>query len=122
VLIHGGAPSHEAAAYLAGNKSHVWVDLSAMPFLYAPSEMARAIRMYLLFAPTRTLFGTDPMAALMIPVGPETAHLMLCKVLRRALYLALAGLVDDGVFGETQAIEVGRGGLRENARRLYGWV
>jgi predicted TIM-barrel fold metal-dependent hydrolase len=52
VLIHGGAPWHEAAAYLAGNKRHVWIDLSAMPFLYAPSEMARAIRMYLLFAPS----------------------------------------------------------------------
>ncbi len=122
VLIHGGAPEHEAAAYLAGNKRHVWVDLSAMPFLYAPSEMARAIRVYLLFAPERTLFGTDSMAAPMVPVGPETAHLMLCKVLRRALYLALAGLVDDGVFGEAQAIEVGRGVLRENALRLYGWT
>lgn len=122
VLIHGGAPQHEAAAYLAGNKRHVWVDLSAMPFLYAPSEMARAIRMYLLFAPERTLFGTDSMAAPMIPVGPETAHLMLCKVLRRALTLALAGLVEDGVFGEAQAIDVGRGVLRDNARRLYGWA
>ena len=122
VLIHGGAPWHEAAAYLAGNKRHVWVDLSAMPFLYAPSEMARAIRMYLLFAPERTLFGTDPMAAPMIPIGPETAHLMLCQVLRRALYAALAGLVEDGVFGEAQAIEAGRGVLRENARRLYGWA
>ena len=122
VLIHGGAPWHEAAAYLAGNKRHVWLDLSAMPFLYAPSEMARAIRTYLLFAPERTLFGTDPMAAPMIPIGPETAHLMLCRVLRRALDQALAGLVEDGVFGEAQAIEVGRGVLRENARRLYGWA
>lgn len=122
VLIHGGAPWHEAAAYLAGNKRHVWIDLSAMPFLYAPSEMARAIRMYLLFAPERTLFGTDPMAAPMIPIGPETAHLMLCQVLRRALYAALAGLVEDGVFDEAQAIEAGRGVLRENARRLYGWA
>lgn len=58
--------------------------LAAMTFLYAPSEMARAIRMYLLFAPERTLFGTDPMAAPMIPIGPETAHLMLCKEHDRA--------------------------------------
>jgi hypothetical protein len=34
----------------------------------------------------------------------------------------LAGLVEDGVFDEAQAIEAGRGVLRENARRLYGWA
>jgi hypothetical protein len=44
VLIHGGAPLVEDAAYLA-LKPHVWVDISAQPFLYAVPELAANLRM-----------------------------------------------------------------------------
>ncbi|MBL8520176.1 MAG: amidohydrolase family protein [Betaproteobacteria bacterium] len=121
VLIHGGSPWHEAAAYLSISKPNVWIDLSAMPFLYPHLELSAAIRKFLAFSPERTLFGTDPMATAMMPVGAEIAHLGLSRNLRRALYRALADLVADGVFTETEAIKVGRGVLRDNARRLYGW-
>ena len=40
---------------------------------------------------------------------------MLSRATRDALYLALAGLVRDGVIDETRAIDMGRGVLRENA-------
>ena len=117
VLIHAGMPWHEAAAYLATAKSHVWIDLSAMAFLYPVPEMAQVIRKHLTFAPERTLFGTDAMA--MAPMGTEVNHAVLSKALRQALYKALAGMVDDGMLTEARAIEVGRGVLRDNARRLY---
>ena len=48
-------------------------------------------------------------------------HILLSRATRDALYLALAGLVRDGLVTEQQAIDMGRGVLRENARRLYGW-
>lgn len=119
VLIHGGAPWHEAAAYMAAAKAHVWIDLSAMPFLYPVPELAVVVRKYLSFAPERTLFGTDPMSAPMVPVGPEVAHIVLSRALRQALYKALAAMVAEGMFDEARALEMGRGVLRDNARRLY---
>ncbi|HEX2184097.1 MAG TPA: amidohydrolase family protein, partial [Chloroflexota bacterium] len=58
VLIHGGAPLFDEAAYLA-LKPHVWLDVSSLPFLYPVPDLARALRTYLLFAPEHVLFGTD---------------------------------------------------------------
>jgi hypothetical protein len=40
---------------------------------------------------------------------------------REALYLALAGLVRDDFIDLETAVATGRGVLRENAERLYGW-
>jgi predicted TIM-barrel fold metal-dependent hydrolase len=120
VLIHGGAPWHEAAAYLAANKAHVWIDLSAMPFLYSVPDLAAVIEKYLLFAPERTLFGVDAMGYFGTPVGAEFVHLALSRHLREALSLALAHMVRDGVVDQTRALSIGRAVLRENARRLYG--
>jgi len=119
VLIHGGAPWYEAAAYLASNKPHVWIDVSALPFLYPVPDLAVVLRKYLTFAPERTLFGTDVMGFPGTPVGTEFVHLALTRHLRESLYLALAQLVEDGTFTEPEALGVGRGFLRENARRLY---
>ena len=121
VLIHGGAPQHEAAAYLSANKSHVWIDLSAMPFLYARTEMVRALRIYLLFSPERTLFSTDSPGGPLVPAGAEVTHIALSRHLRECLAEALAGLVEDGVWDESRALDVGRSVLQGNARRLYGF-
>ena len=121
VLIHGGAPQHEAAAYLSSNKSHVWIDLSAMPFLYARTELVRALRIYLLFSPERTLFSTDSPGGPLVPAGAEVMHIALSRHLRECLAEALAGLVEDGVWDESRALDVGRNVLQGNARRLYGF-
>jgi hypothetical protein len=56
-----------------------------------------------------------------VPGGGDVQHVMLARATRDALYLALAGLVRDGVIDQEHAIQIGRGVLRENARRLYGW-
>ena len=84
-------------------------------------DFADALRMYLLYAPEKVLYGTDAAPYPSIPGGADVQHLMLSRATRDALYLALAGLVRDGVINEDGAVEIGRGVLRENARRLYGW-
>lgn len=119
VLIHGGSPWHEAAAYLAANKPNVYVDASALAFLYPVPELAQVLRKYLTFAPERTLFGTDTMSFFGTPVGTEFVHLALTRQMREALYLCLASLVRDGVVTEPQAIAMGKGFLADNARALY---
>ena len=55
------------------------------------------------------------------PGGADVHHLIVSRATRDALYLALSGLIRDGVIDERRAIDMGRGVLRENARRLHGW-
>jgi predicted TIM-barrel fold metal-dependent hydrolase len=121
VLIHGGAPWHEAAAYLASNKLNVWIDVSAMTFLYPVPDLASVLRIYLTFAPERTLFSTDTMSFSGTPVGAEFVHLALSRHLRESLYLCLSNLVRDGVLSEVEAVDLGRSFLAGNARSLYGF-
>jgi uncharacterized protein len=120
VLIHGGGPWHEIAIYLA-LKPNVWVDISSMGFLHPVPDFANILRQFLLFAPEKVLYGTDAASYPSVPGGADVQHIMVSRATRDALYLALAGLIRDGVINEQKALEIGRGVLRENARRLYGW-
>ena len=120
VLIHGGAPWYEIAAYLA-LKPNVWIDISALAFLRPVPDFAAILRQYLIFAPEKVLFGTDAAAYPSVPGGADVHHLVVSRATRDGLYLALSELIRDGVIDERQAIEMGRGVLRENARRLHGW-
>jgi predicted TIM-barrel fold metal-dependent hydrolase len=120
VLIHGGAPEIEHAAYLA-LKPHVWYDMSAMPFLYPVPQLADVLGKVLTFAPEKLLFATDVGAYPGIPVGPEVQHMAASRAGREALALALAGLVRDGLVDLETAVRMGENALRGNAERLYGW-
>jgi hypothetical protein len=121
VIIHGGAPLVEYAAYLA-LKPHVWYDMSAMPFLYPVPDLAQALRTVLLFAPEKLLFSTDVASYPTVPVGADLHHVVVSRLAREALALALTGLVRDGVVEVDTAVKMGEDVLRNNARRLYGWT
>ena len=118
VLLHGGDPDHADAAYLA-IKPHVWVDTSSLPMLLPDRELRAALRTLLLYAPDKVLFGTDAGPMPSVPVGPEIHHIAMAHKMRRALYRVLAELVADKVVTLKQAIAMGQGVLRDNARRLY---
>lgn len=120
VLIHGGAPWYEIAAYL-GMKPNVWIDISALGFIRPVPEFAQILRTYFILAPDKVLYGTDAAAYPTFPGGADVHHLVVSRATRDALYMALSGLVRDSVIDERRAIELGRGVLRENARRLHGW-
>lgn len=120
VLIHGGHPLTEEAAYLA-LKPHVWVDVSALPHILPIPELAQALRTYVLYAPERTLFGTDAPPSPVGLAGADVTQVVLSAKLREALSVALASLVRDGVLDLDSAVTFGRGVLYDNAARLYGW-
>jgi uncharacterized protein len=120
VLIHGGGPWYDIASYFA-LKPNVWVDISAPAFLFPVPDLAALLRSLLLRAPERVLYGTDAASYPSVPGGADAQHLMLARATRDALYVALSGLIRDGVVDEPRALELGRGVLRDNARRLYGW-
>jgi hypothetical protein len=120
VLIHGGAPLVEYAAYLA-LKPHVWYDMSAMTFVYPIPDLADVLRKVLTFAPEKLLFSTDAGSYPTIPVGADLHHVAVSRSAREALALALTGLVRDGVVDLETANKMGENALRGNAERLYGW-
>jgi uncharacterized protein len=117
VLIHGGMPLVEHAAYLA-LKPHVWFDISAMPFLYTVADLAAVLRKAIVWAPEKVLFGTDAYPG--VPGGADIHHIASSRMAREALALALTGLVRDEVLDQERAVAVGTGILQGNARRLYG--
>ncbi|MFH1011820.1 MAG: amidohydrolase family protein [bacterium] len=119
VLIHGGYPLVEAAAYL-GLKPNVWVDISAMPFLVPTPDFAAILRKYLLYCPNKVLFATDAGGKEWVG-GADVMHAALSRLTREALYLALAGLVRDGLLDPDRAVQLGEGVLHGNAERLYGF-
>ena len=120
VLIHGGGPWYDITAYLAA-KPNVWVDISSLAFLFPVPDLAAFLRTLLLSAPEKVLYGTDAASSPSVLGGADAQHLALSRTTRDALYVALAGLIRDGVIDEGRAVELGRGVLRDNARRLYGW-
>ena len=117
VLIHGGG--YDVSSYLAP-KPNVWVDISSMAFVCPTPECAATLRVHLTLAPGKLLFGTDAGAGPTMPQS-DVQRLLLSRATREALYLALSTLVRDGVITERLALDMGRGVLRDNARRLYGW-
>jgi hypothetical protein len=121
VLIHAGNPQAEDTGYL-GLKPNVWVDISALPFLYPVPDNARFLRTLLIWCPDKILFGTDAANLPWMPVGPDVMHLALCRQGREAFYLALAGLVRDGLLDMDKAVKMGEMVLCGNAERLYGFA
>ena len=117
VIIHGGWPlaTHTLAMLPKGN---VYADISLTDMVAEPRELANALRLWLAEYPDRVLFGTDAFAG-----GPdqtwEAGALLSSNGARRALGLALTGMMRDGVIGRDRAEQLARMVLRENALALY---
>ena len=118
VMLHGGTPfnMHPASLIL---KPNVYVDTSVLEFFFSPSEMARILRPWLEMMPEHILFGTDSG-----PFGPgmgweETAWLGSHNA-RRAVAIALTGMILDGVIDAARARQIAAGIFHDNAAKLYG--
>lgn len=117
VLVHGGFPfSGQAGALIL--KPNVYADFSAQTFLRSPQALAATLREWLEFAPDKVLFGTDAFA--MTPeVGWEEVAWLSNRTGRRALALALTGMLRDGEITRERASELARMVMRDNAAKLY---
>jgi uncharacterized protein len=117
VLIHGGWPDvGETEAMLA--KPNVYADISMMDLMLSPAELAQVLRSWLMRWPDKILFGTDAFEG-----GPDQAWGMVAWVAsttaRRALGMALTGMVRDGDIPMARARVLARKVLRDNAAALY---
>ena len=119
VLLHGGAGpyTHEIAALLA--KPNVYVDFSEQDALLPPRAVSVVIREWLEWYPEKVLYATD-----LAPGPPERDWDVIGYstnlTARRALALALTGMMNDKEISREQASQIARMVLRENATKLYG--
>jgi predicted TIM-barrel fold metal-dependent hydrolase len=119
VLLHGGAGAytHEIAVLIA--KPNVYADFSEQDALIPPRALSTVLREWLEWYPEKVLYGTD-----LAPGPPERDWDVIGystnQTARKALAIALTGMVNDGEITRPRALELARMVLRENAMRLYG--
>ncbi|HST11853.1 MAG TPA: amidohydrolase family protein, partial [Terriglobales bacterium] len=120
VLLHGGAGpyTHEVAVLLS--KPNVFADFSEQDALIPARPLSAVIREWLEWYPEKVLYGTD-----LAPGAPQQDWDVIGYstnlTARRALAIALTGMMNDGEITRARASELARMVLRENAMKLYGF-
>ena len=118
IIVHGGWPLiGETQALLS--KPNVYADISMMDNIVSPTVLAGVLRQWLGEWPDKVLFGTDAFDG-----GPEQGWEQVAWVAsntaRRALAIALTGMLRDGDITRDRAQALARMVMRENAAALYG--
>ena len=117
VLIHGGYPYDRQAIWLASAKN-VYLDSSETEILLYPSEFKNTLKQWLETFPEKITFGTDSFPYNDV-LGAEESYWLGVQSSRMALAAALAEMISMGEVSETQALQMARGYLHDNAVGLY---
>ncbi len=117
VIVHGGWPLTDETMGLL-SRPNVYADISMMVLLAEPSRIAPVLRKWLGEWPGKVLFGTDAFDGGADQSWAEVAWLG-ANTGRRALAMALTGMMRDGEVDASRARALARMVLRENAGRAY---
>jgi predicted TIM-barrel fold metal-dependent hydrolase len=117
VIVHGGWPLVGETQGLLG-KPNVYADVSMMDVILPPSRLALVLRQWLTEWPDKVLFGTDAFDG-GAEQGWEQVAWVASTTARRALAMALTGMLRDGEITVPRAQELARMVLRENALKAY---
>jgi predicted TIM-barrel fold metal-dependent hydrolase len=121
VLLHGGWPQTRQTMSMLG-KPNVYTDISFMDQMLSPTVLAGVLREWLGEYPDKVLFGTDAFADHNEDaVGWVESGWIAAMTARRALGIALTGMMRDGEISRERAEHLARMVLRENAAGLYGF-
>ncbi len=118
VIVHGGWPLIGETQGLLG-KPNVYADISMMDDILSPTVLAGVLRQWLGEYPEKVLFGTDAFDG-GIEQGWEQVAWVASNTARRALGIALTGMMRDGEITRDRAQALARMVLRENAASVYG--
>ena len=96
----------------------MYADISLLTQLWTPDQLAVVLRDWLSQFPEKILFGTDA-----VSFGPalgwETSAWIASATGRKALTLALSGMISDNEITLNRAKEIADMVLRTNAGKLY---
>jgi len=119
VLLHAGAVAYTPAMAYLMMKPNVYVDISQQTWMETPQHLAIALRYWLEWYPEKLLFGTDLWPNGTPEIDWEEIGWQTNDTARRALGIALTGMMRDGEITRAQALNFARAVLRENAVKLY---
>jgi predicted TIM-barrel fold metal-dependent hydrolase len=118
IIVHGGWPLIGETQGLI-SKPNVYADISMMDNILTPTLLAGVLRQWLGEWPDKVLFGTDAFDG-GVEQGWEQIAWVASNTTRRALAIALTGMMRDGEITRDRAEALARMVLRENAAALYG--
>jgi len=116
--VHGGWPHVDETQALM-SKPNVYADISMMDQILSATLLAGVLRQWLGEWPTKVLFGTDAFDG-GAEQGWEQVAWVGSTTARRALAIALTGMMRDGEIDRDRAQALARMVLRENAAAVYG--
>jgi predicted TIM-barrel fold metal-dependent hydrolase len=118
VMVHGGWPFTRQVGSLL-TKPNAYLDFSAQSLLQQPAILGQTLREWLEYVPEKVMFATDayPYSE---ELGWEESGVVAARTGRKALAIALTGMVRDGEIPRARASVLARMVLRENAKKLYG--
>ena len=118
IIVHGGWP---LIAETQGeiSKPNVYADISMIDDILSPTVLAGVLRQWLGEYPEHVLFGTDAFDG-GVEQGWEQVAWVGSTTARRALAIALTGMMRDGEITRDRAQQLARMVLRENAAAVYG--
>jgi predicted TIM-barrel fold metal-dependent hydrolase len=118
IIVHGGWPLVGETQGLLG-KPNVYADISMMDDILSPAALAGVLRQWLSEWPDKVLFGSDAFDG-GVEQGWEQIAWVASNTTRRALAIALTGMIRDGEISRDRAQALARMVLRENAASVYG--
>lgn len=118
VIVHGGWPLINETQGLLG-KPNVYADISMMGNLQSATVVAGVLRQWLGEWPDKVLFGTDAFDG-GVEQGWEQVAWVGATTARKALAIALTGMMKDGEISRDRAQALARMVMRENAAKVYG--
>lgn len=119
VLLHAGAVAYTAPIGYLVMKPNVYADLSQQTWMESPQHLATSLRYWLEWYPEKILFGTDLWPNGIPELDWEEIGWQANDTARRALGIALTGMLRDGEITRAQAVVFARAVLHDNAARLY---
>ena len=119
VLLHAGAVSYTSSIAYLVMKPNVYADISQQTWMETPQHLAMSLRYWLEWYPEKLLFGTDLWPNGVPELDWEEIGWQTNDTARRALAIALTGMMRDGEITHSQAIEFAHDVLHDNAERLY---
>ena len=119
VLPHAGAVSYTPAIGYLVMKPNVYADISQQTWMESPAHLATSLRYWLEWYPEKLLFGTDLWPNGVPELDWEEIGWQANDTARRALGIALTGMLRDGEITRAQAVAFARDVLHDNAAKLY---
>jgi hypothetical protein len=118
IIVHGGWPLVGETQGMM-SKPNVYADISMMDDFLSPTLLAGVLRQWLGEWPEKVLFGSDAFDG-GVEQGWEQIAWVGTTTARRALAIALTGMMRDGEITRDRAQMLARMVLRENAAAVYG--